>query len=137
METHFQYSDREFEDQFANTSLNPEIFSHEAHLRLAWIHITQYGLEKAITNITRQLKNYTSAVGAANKYNATVTVAAIHAVYHFMIRSGHTSFADFIAENYKLKTEFRSLIFTHYRTDIFKSDEAKRRFLEPELLPFD
>jgi len=30
-------------------------FSHEAHLRLARIHITRYGIEKAVDNITRQL----------------------------------------------------------------------------------
>ncbi len=50
MEEHFYLTDIQFERQFANCSLNPELFSHEAHLRLAWLHISKYGL-KVIMNI--------------------------------------------------------------------------------------
>jgi hypothetical protein len=38
MEKHLELTDLEFEANFKNCSLNPDIFSHEAHLRLAWIH---------------------------------------------------------------------------------------------------
>ena len=48
-------NDDAFEAAFQNASLDPALFSHKAHLRLAWIHITQDG-----TN-----------------YNETVTVAAV------------------------------------------------------------
>jgi hypothetical protein len=137
MENHYTLTDSEFKHQFGSGLLDPGVFTHEAHLRLAWIHLKTYGLEKAIEHITYQLKNYTRAVGAADKYNETVTIAAIHAVHHFMIRSNHASFAGFIAENSKLKTNFKDLINTHYQTDIFKSEHAKITFLEPELLPFD
>lgn len=136
-EKHSTLTDSEFAKQFEDAALDPTIFTHEAHLRLAWIHLTNFGLKTAIENITGQLKNYTTTVGAADKYNETVTIAAIYAVHHFMIRSNHASFAGFIAENSKLKTNFRDLIGTHYQTDIFKSEYAKSAFLEPELLPFD
>lgn len=137
MEQHYTLTDFEFADQFATTLLDPQIFTHEAHLRLAWIHLNRYGLEKAIETITHQLKNYTRAVGAADKYNETVTIAAIYAVQHFRIRSSQNDFSSFIAENIELKTNFKGLIYTHYSTDIFKSERAKHIFLEPELLPFD
>jgi hypothetical protein len=137
MENHYTLTDSKFEHQFATAALDPEVFTHEAHLRLAWIHLNNYGLEKAIRNITDQLKNYTRAVGAADKYNKTVTIAAIYAVNHFMIRASNADFASFITENSKLKTNFKDLINTHYQTDVFKSEHAKSTFLEPELLPFD
>lgn len=137
MKNHNILTDAEFERQFAAATLDPAVFTHEAHLRLAWIHLTRYGLNQAIENITGQLKNYTRAVGAAAKYNETVTVAAIYAVSHFMIRSACKDFPSFIVENSQLKTRFKDLIFTHYRTDIFKSEHAKSNFLQPELLPFD
>lgn len=137
MEPHFILNDAEFEQQFQDCTFDPKLFSHEAHLRLAWIHIRNYGIEQAIENIRYQLQNYTESLGARSKYNETVTVAAIRAVYHFMLKSTATDFPDFIAENPRLKNNFKELLAFHYRTDIFNAPGAKEIFLEPELLPFD
>lgn len=137
MENHYLLNDMAFERQFAEASLDPAIFSHEAHLRLAWIHLDRYGLTRAVENLTGQLKTYTRTVGAADKYNETLTVAAIHAVHHFRIRTSCTDFQSFILENSQLKTNFKGLIKTHYRTDIFTSERARTSFLDPELAPFD
>lgn len=137
MEKHFELNDLTFEQQFADCTLDPTLFSHEAHLRLAWIHLTKYGVDQAIQNICAQLKNFTAALGASDKYNETVTIAAIRAVHHFMLRSQTNHFQDFIIENPRLKTAFKQLLYTHYSTDIFTSERAKREYLEPELLAFD
>jgi hypothetical protein len=137
MERHFELTDYEFEEKFSSFSLDPAIFSHEAHLRLAWIHIQQYGVDKAIENITAQLKDFVEFLGAGDKYNETITIAAIRAVYHFMLKSKTNTFQDFIYENPRLKNNFRELLSYHYTSDIFKSEKAKKEFIEPELLPFD
>lgn len=137
MEKHFELNDFTFEQQFAHCSLDSTLFSHEAHLRLAWIHIHQYGIDQAIENICKQIKSYATSLGAHDKYNETVTIAAIRAVYHFMLRSKTDNFRDFIIENPRLKTSFKELLFSHYSTNIFTSERAKKEYLEPELLPFD
>jgi hypothetical protein len=137
MKNHYTLTDAQFEREFADAVLDPAIFTHEAHLRLAWIHLNKYGLEAAIENVVEQLKRYTKAVGAADKYNETVTMAAVYAVQHFKIRSAHTDFVTFLSENSQLKTNFKDLLNTHYHTDIFRSAHARATFLEPELLPFD
>lgn len=137
MEKHFDLTNAELERQFENCELDPSIFSHEAHLRLAWIHIHQYGIEKALLQIPNQLINFTAYHGAKNKYNKTLTIAAIKAVYHFMLRSKSGHFEDFIKEFPRLKYNFKELIAAHYQMDIFHSEKAKSEFLEPDLLPFD
>ena len=137
MEKHFELPDSEFEQQFINCELNPEIFTHEAHLRLAWIYIKKYGIEQAETNIPRQLREYVKSVGAENKYNTTLTLAAIKAVYHFILKSDANSFREFIIEFPRLKNNFRELMACHYGVDIYNSQKAKMKFLEPDLLPFD
>jgi hypothetical protein len=137
MESHYALSDSKFEEQFELCTLDPDLFTHEAHLRLAWVHITKYGLNKAIVNIVAQLVNYTIAIGERTIYNETVTIAAVKIVYHFMLKSQTDNFKDFIAENSRLKHNFKELIASHYRTDIFSSESAKSVYLEPELLPFD
>ncbi|GAB5527240.1 MAG: hypothetical protein Roseis2KO_51120 [Roseivirga sp.] len=137
MEKHFELTDREFETQFENLTLNPALFSHEAHIRLAWIHINQYGLNQAIENISTQIKAFAAFHGDADKYNHTVTIAAVRAVYHFILKAGIDNFSDFISTHPRLKTSFRQLIEAHYSTNIFASLLAKDAYLEPDLLPFD
>lgn len=136
MEQHFTLTDQEFEQRFANASLDPVIFSHEAHLRLAWIHLTKYGEAKAIQHITAQLQQYVIHLGATEKYNQTLTIAAVKAVWHFMHKQPATSFAAFIANCPRLKTNFKSIIDQHYGFDIFNSAEAKINYLEPDQLAF-
>lgn len=136
MELHLILSNKEFEDQFANTSLDPKLFTHEAHLRLAWIHLTNYGEEKAIVNITQQLQSYVLHLGARDKYNETLTVAAIKAVKHFMQKEPIRTFAEFITTHSRLKTDFKNLMAQHYGFDIYKSARAKEMYLEPDLLEF-
>lgn len=136
MEQHFILSDIEFEEQFENALLEPTIFTHEAHLRLAWIHILKYGETKAIENITEQLQNYVRHLGVADKYNETLTVAAIKAVKHFMQKQSLETFYDFIKTYPRLKTNFKDIIEQHYGFDIFNSTNAKEKYLEPDLLEF-
>jgi hypothetical protein len=137
MENHFELTDSEFEQQFKSCELDPTLFSHEAHLRLAYIHIKKYGLGQAITNVCDQLAAYVTHLGATDKYNTTLTFAAVKAVYHFMQKSNANDFKGFIAEFPQLKNEFKRLMQSHYDFDIFNSQKAKKAFLEPNLLPFD
>ncbi|UII32044.1 hypothetical protein LVD17_27550 [Fulvivirga ulvae] len=137
MKNHIDLSDAEFSRQFASCQVDPAIFNHEAHLRLAWVHIRQYGIENAIVRIQEQLEAFVAYVGARDKYNKTLTIAATKAVYHFMLKSVSHSFHDFINEFPQLKSNFKALMNAHYRIDIFNSPKAKAEFLEPDLLPFD
>ena len=134
---HYQFTDEVFIERFINLTLKPQYFNHEAHLRLAWIHITKLGIDRAIPLVCGQIKTYATAQGAANKYNETVTVAAVKAVYHFMMKSDTSNFKDFIGDHPRLKTNFKDLLAQHYDIDIFNLEIARSSFLEPNLLPFD
>ena len=136
MEEHYALSDDAFVQQFAACTLDPSLFSHEAHLRLAWIHLHHDGLEKAWKNIPQQLQGFVTHVGARDKYHHTLTIAAIHAVHHFMKPSTHTLFKDFIAEFPQLKNNFKALIDRHYSFDIFQSAKAKAIYIKPDKTPF-
>lgn len=130
--------DSTFETAFRACTLDPLLFDHEAHLRLAWIHLSRYGKDAAIDNICQQLYRFTDNLGASDKFNKTVTIAAVKAVYHFMQKSKSDNFPDFVQEFPRLKTNFRDLLACHYgAVDIFRSEQAKRAFIEPDLLPFD
>jgi len=75
-------------------------------------------------------------LGEDNKFNKTVTVAAVKAVHHFMKRTDSDNFQSLIQEFPKLKYNFKELLKMHYSFDLFLSDKAKTTFIEPDLLPF-
>ena len=137
MTSHFNLNDKSFEQALESCSLDPTLFSHEAHLRLAWLQINKYGMEKAIDKITTVLPAYVASLGVAGKYNLTVTIAAIKAVDHFMKKSAASNFRAFILENPGLKYNFRKLLGYHYSENIFISEKAKTKYVEPDLIPFD
>jgi hypothetical protein len=137
MEPHFDLSDDQFEAQFRSLTFVPAHFSHEAHLRLAWIHIRKYGVDKAAENIAAQILAFANSLGENAIYNKTLTVAAVKAVNHFYLRSKTGNFKEFIDEFPQLKREFKQLIGSHYSLDIFNSEAAKAEYLEPDLIPFD
>ena len=136
MEAHFELTDDMFEQQFQTCTLDPAIFSHEAHLRLAWIQIKKYGADTAIENICEQLFAFVELAGARDKYNKTLTIAAIRAVKHFINKSATNNFHDFIQEFPRLNFNFKEIMSCHYRIDIYNSDIAKKEYIEPDLLPF-
>lgn len=137
MGNHFELDDRAFEAQLESCTLNPDYFTHEAHIRLAWIHLSSYGKEQAIENICKQLQNFVNVLGAGEKYNKTLTIAAIKMVHHFMQKSKAVHFKDFIADFPRLLYNFRELIEYHYATDIFNSPEAKEVYLAPDRNHFE
>jgi hypothetical protein len=136
MQSHFELTDHEFEIQFQSASFPPALFTHEAHIRLAWVHIKKYGCEKAIENITGQLMDYVKTIGATGKYNHTLTIGAVKAVNHFINKSASSNFAGFIKEFPRLLSNFKDLMAYHYSGDIYNSETAKQQFVEPDLLPF-
>lgn len=136
MQSHHELNDQEFEAVFAASTLDPSLFSHEAHLRLAWIHIKKYSLEQAEENIQTQILRYVKHLGAEDKYHTTITIAAINAVNHFLKRSKTEDFKAFIAENPKLMTDFKALIDSHYSFDVFGSEAARIQYIKPDKQDF-
>ncbi|MEP5612971.1 MAG: hypothetical protein ABJP45_12020 [Cyclobacteriaceae bacterium] len=133
---HWSLSDSEFESQFANYKLKPGMFSHEAHIRLAYIHIEKYGLQKAEANMCHQIKGFAESLGDLEKFNKTVTIAAIKTVNHFMNKSKSENFKSFLVEFPRLFTDFKGLLRQHYGYNVFADKKAKEEYQEPDLLPF-
>lgn len=134
--SHYRFSDEEFKEVFESCNLDPSLFSHEAHLRLAWIIVRENGAQEAIDIICDQIQAYVIKLGAEDKFNKTLTIAATKAVSHFIQKSHSDNFPDFILEFPRLKNNFKDLMAAHYSFDIYNSQNAKNHFLEPDLLPF-
>lgn len=135
MEPHFSLTDAEFERVFETGSLDPALFTHEAHIRLAWIHIKNYGLDRACYNIVNQLHDYVKALGVENKFNLTLTIASLKIINDFMGKSNAALFTEFIGEFPQLITHFRELLAQHYSDEIF-NDNAMQNYMALDIMTF-
>ena len=136
MKTHYQLNDQQFEEQFENCTFDPTLFTHEAHLRLAWIHLTNYGMEKATQNICQQIQKFDRIFGDGTKFHYTITVAAIKVLAHFKNKSSTNTFEALMEAFPRLKTNFQDLLDQHYSAGFFKNKATKYSYLEPDLLAF-
>lgn len=130
-------SDTDFENQFADCTLDPNLFTHLGHLRLAYVHLKKYGSTQAIKNLCTQIAQYDRTFGDGTKYHVTVTIAAVAVIDHFIRKSVSQTFSEFIGEFPRLETHFKEILARHYSFDIFKNAGAKADFIKPDLLPFD
>lgn len=137
MENHFQLSDHEFVYVFKTQTLNPKIFTHEAHIRLAWIYLNSYTIEQAIEQFSNELLELVTLHNATDKFNKTLTVAAFNIINNFKVNSNTVDFRTFIKAYPELVLDFRSLVKKHYTKDVFNCPKAKKSFVEPDLILFN
>nr|WP_288935398.1 hypothetical protein [uncultured Allomuricauda sp.] len=133
---HSQYTDKEFIHAFESRGFPPNLFTHEAHLRLAWIYLIQYDESLAIDKTCQGIQNFDQFHGDGTKYHVTLTVASVKVVHHFRQKSTATTFEEFIIEYPRLITSFKELLSLHYGEEVISDPKAKTIYLEPDLLPF-
>lgn len=136
MNNHYEYSDQELEDSFSDKTFPVKLFTHEAHLRLAYIHIKKYGVNLAVENLCSQIKTYAEFHGANNKYNATVTYASLHILLKYIGISKTDKFHDLTQEFPVLLYDFKKEIQQYYSWDVFESSKAKKEIFQPDVIPF-
>ncbi len=126
-------SDREFLHAFERCDIAPENFRHRDHVRLAYVYLTQHDADTTLTEIRSGLQRFLAHAGAPPAtYHETITRAWVLAVEHFMHETAPTSsFEQFAAAAPRLFAP--GAMETHYTRERLWSDEARTRFVEPDL----
>lgn len=125
--------DRRFRADFEACAIPPAVFDHRAHVRLAYTYLAEVDDEAALARMRAALLAFLRHNGVdPSKYHETMTRAWILAVRHFMEKSPACASADaFIASNPTLLDT--KIMLTHYSAEVLFSDEARSRFVEPDL----
>lgn len=134
--SHNDYSDAKFEALLCSAKLDPTLFTHEAHIRLAYMHIRAYGVDLAVERVSQQISHYVTQLGAYDKYHHTLTIASTFIVNHFYHKAESKDFLHFISLHPRLLTHFRELLESHYSRKVYLSDQARHNYLEPDLVAF-
>ena len=120
-----ELNERELLEQFENSSLNPILFTHEIQLRISWIYIQKYDVEKATDTFSKFKEHYYINVLKSNKFNLPLTKAYVEILHYFMEKSSVTDFDKLLREFPRLKFNFKKLVKTHYGYDILKEHRTE------------
>lgn len=132
-EKHHLLTNDEFEEKFESCTLPATYFTHEAHLRLAYIHIKKHGVKQAIKNISRQIINFDEKFGDGTKFNKRLTIASTKVVEHFMKKTKAVDFKGMLLEFPQLRSNFCDILRKHYKLDFF-IQEKEEDYSEPDLI---
>lgn len=131
--------DIQFRQEFESCKTPTSDFNHQAHIRLAYIYLSEHDDATSYEKMKSSLQNFLAHHNVdPSKYHETVTQAWILAVRHFMEKSDQSdnateSATDFIDKNPRLLEE--DIMLTHYTKEKLFSDEARLAYIEPDLDP--
>lgn len=120
-----------FVQAFETATLDPSRFHHREHLYVAWCYLRALPLEEALVRYVVNLRRMTIALGAPEKFHATVTWAYVVLLAAAMERMPGASFEDLLGENPALLDHRSGALYDHYDAATLASDDARRRFVLP------
>lgn len=128
-------ADRLFREDFISGGITPAQFDHRAHVRLAFVLLTESGIDEAVGAMRSALHAFLAhhRIDTA-KYHETMTRAWILAVRHFMDRTKPCTSADEFIDSNPMLLDTRIML-THYSAALLFSPEARSAFIEPDIQP--
>lgn len=129
MTTTLRLNENELLEKVSNCTLPPELFDHEAQLKLSWILINKYGLKVATLKNCKLKEQYYLNVLNSNKFNLPLTKAYTEILHYFMGKSSTKNFDKLLKEFPRLKYDFKELVKTHYGYNILK--EHRKEAIRP------
>jgi len=135
-------SDAEVEEvlrRFEACELPPAEFNHGRHLTVALALLARLGDEGAAASRMRDgLARFISANGVEpRKYHETLTVFWVRRVGAFAARAGRGRSLAELANGLVRECGDSRLVFDYYSRALVESDEARARWVEPDIKPFD
>jgi hypothetical protein len=126
-------TDAEFITAFEACTLAADQFKHRGHLRITWIYLHKYPLERAISSVTQGIKRYATHLGAAHIYHETMTIAWVHVLHAAGGASSTLDFDEFIAATPQVFD--KNLLSKHYSSAVLNSEKARQEWVAPDLKP--
>ncbi|MFO0848521.1 MAG: hypothetical protein U0871_08195 [Gemmataceae bacterium] len=126
-------TDDEFLAAFETGTLPKPAWTHQAHVRMAWLYLTRLTVEQAVQKARVGIRAYNAAQGNQTGYHDTVTVAFVRLIASRL--TAGEGLGAFLERNPDLLDRHRPPLLRHYSRDRLESAEARARFVEPDLLP--
>lgn len=124
-----ELADDEFLAAFHACTLDPTLFRHGDHLRLAWLYVHRGPLEEAVLRVRTEIKAFAASHGASQKFHETMTEAWVRLI----ATHSESSFENFIKENESRLNG--ALLHRFWSPEVLASDEARVAWVPPDRHP--
>ena len=131
---HADLSNQQFLQQIETVTINPELFTHEAHIRMAWLYLNGFDHETALQCISAAIKGIDAKYAGGMKYHHTITMVFANTMAALMHNKVHKSWQEFIVGNAGLGIS-KKFLSDYYSDELLYSDEAKTQFVSPDKKP--
>ena len=129
-------TDDDFLKAFRRNELPPSEWTHEAHVRMAWLYLNRFSFNRALRKIRYGISSY-NAAQKKDGYHETITTAFAHLIQTRLRSRVKESFAEFRKRNPDLFDRSLSPLLRHYSKETLFSAAAKHNFVEPDRMSFD
>ena len=126
-------SDDEFLAAFNALTLPPAQFNHRAHMRLAWIALQRHPFEDAVERTCEGIRAYATHLGAAGKFNWTVTQALMQLMRDAGAADRALAWEAFEERARGLLGGARERLSLHYSDEALEA--GRHAFAQPDRLP--
>ena len=125
--------DEAFLAAFETCTLNPALFNHRGHLRLALLHLQAQGFETTATTLPRRIQRYATYLGAPEKFHATLTHALLELVQERLtLMPPGTPWEAVLAAHPELERDALALVQERHSPAQLATAEARQRALPPD-----
>lgn len=125
---------------FESCMTPPAKFSHASHLTVAlsYLYLSRLTIAEATTRMRSGLYRFLNHHGIdRQKYNETITLFWIKLVRSFLDRTDRARSLASIANEMIETCGDLQLIYNYYSRELLSSDEARARWIEPDVKPLD
>lgn len=116
---------------FEDDTIDPELMSHENHVRLAYLLLRACPLTEAMVRYRAGLLKLTARIAKPEKYHETITLALMMLIHERDV-AAYADYSAFAVRNRDLVDDWKRLLLCHYPADLLFSDAARLRFHFPK-----
>lgn len=125
-------------EAFTRSAVPRPMWTHRAHLRVAWLHLERMPPARALDAIRDGINSLNTANGVANTedegYHETVTFVFVRLVHDARRRAGPALSSDEFCDRHPELFD-KSTVLRHYSRELINSRQARAVFVAPDLLP--
>ncbi len=109
-------------------------FTHQDHLRMAWLYLRGHGWENGLAKVRSGLITFANAHGVPQKYHETITCFWAWAVYQALQLAPEIETFDLFIERYAHLLQ-GNLMTEHYSADLLRDPKARQSWVAPDVMP--
>ena len=125
----------EFLNAFHHSTLTKKEWTHEAHIKMAWLYLRILPDWTTVLPLVRnKIQALNSKINMGEGYHETITASFLRIVKERLLKLNYNvSWQEFIDKNPDLINAKTALLLNYYSSSLLFSEKAKTNFIEPDL----